>query len=708
MPLSKELLDIGVVRKTIDREVDPNCPIHWSMHAWKFGDSNNDSGKVSLRMSKLVQNGRTILHSSMSLGVIDALAGVPAFHPGISNVEAAALALYPPEIISYQRALIAERIPGIKSEFSRNDFSHTGIITLHVPPEHLDSGVVQATDEGSTVELTIDLKAILKQVDGEYVDNESGSRIDRRPLHVVDGQHRKVSCEDDVFLQNFPVFINILPLGSTYAEAAQLFTELNVTAEPLRPLHQLHQRYTCYIPHREASKDYGNPDDPEIPVLRSRHRRANRRAFELAMQCACMPFSPLFERVQTMELPNRKLGRGCAITSKKFVEYARSWFLDDRIFQSVPDEEVRRIFFSYLRAWRSMVNTGHQGEPTEVEAWNLSQERGVADPFITRPLPFESVMSIFPTVYDYSRQQEFERDKDRFIEVLTPLRNIMFDDFDALHSHYKLNEETPKALTAWFSWAITNYTQTGNTYSAAEVWNPDTREAELCKPGRGFFSKPDRKTIEGVIEWDGDGLNPGSDIRLWMRPYPNTHRKPTMSIKYLDKDGEVIESVTGRSQAADLGHAVLNHTLMPTIDDAVQLQVQIILANLHGEAQVQTTFNLEVLNELDDSTLDIGRSCSVPREWRPDAAGIEVFEQSNSDEVDEPDSTEEQEAYTVVRVDDDYIVPPAEPNKLRRFSVDSARMPRSSRIIHCPRCAHGLDCSNAQCIGQTIDGYIWG
>ena len=104
---------------------------------------------------------------------------------------------------------------------------------------------------------------------------------------------------------------------------------------------------------------------------------------------------------------------------------------------------------------------------------------------------------------------------------------------------------------------------------------------------------------------------------------------------------------------------------MPTIDDAVQLQVQIIA---NGAFQVQTTFNLEVLNELDDSTLDIGRSCSVPREWRPDAAGIEVIEQSDSDEVDEPDSI------TVVRVDDDYIVPPAEPNKLRRFSVDSTRM----------------------------------
>ena len=80
-------------------------------------------------MSKLVQNGRTILHSSMSLGVIDALAGVPAFHPGISNVEHLFVSSGD---YFYQRALIAERIPGIKSEFSRNDFSHTGIITLHV------------------------------------------------------------------------------------------------------------------------------------------------------------------------------------------------------------------------------------------------------------------------------------------------------------------------------------------------------------------------------------------------------------------------------------------------------------------------------------------------------------------------------------------------------------------------------------------------
>ena len=77
--------------KTIDREVIPNRPIHWSRHAWSFDEDDENSGKVTLRLQRLVQNGRTILHSCMTLGAIDALAGVPSFHPGISNVEAVRL-----------------------------------------------------------------------------------------------------------------------------------------------------------------------------------------------------------------------------------------------------------------------------------------------------------------------------------------------------------------------------------------------------------------------------------------------------------------------------------------------------------------------------------------------------------------------------------------------------------------------------------------
>ena len=326
MAITNELRDLGIVRKTIDSEVDPSKPTYWSRHAWSF-DENGD-GIVTLRMKKLSQNGREILYGNMTLGAIDALAGVPSFHPGITNEEAAKLALAQDRWTTYQRALIWERIPGIQAAWREAGFAHTGMITLHIPPEHIESGAITSRDESDDVVIVeMHLKDILLQFGDEYLDVDTATGRDHRPLHVIDGQHRKVSCELDAFLQGFNVFVSILPLGSTYAEAAQLFTELNVTAEPLKPLHQLFQRYACFIPHREADKDFGDPDDVNVSAERARHRRANRRAYQLAMELASQPRSPLYRRLQTMELPNRQLARGCAVSSKKFIEVARSWFL---------------------------------------------------------------------------------------------------------------------------------------------------------------------------------------------------------------------------------------------------------------------------------------------------------------------------------------------------------------------------------------------
>ena len=67
---------------------------------------------------------------------------------------------------------------------------------------------------------------------------------------------------------------------------------------------------------------------------------------------------------------------------------------------------------------------------------------------------------------------------------------VDFTDFAALKGGYDLDQETPKALEAWFAWAIANFVQSGETYDTNHVWNPETREPELCKPGRGFFSPP--------------------------------------------------------------------------------------------------------------------------------------------------------------------------------------------------------------------------
>ena len=712
MAISRKLTDLGVVRKVIDDETDPTKPIWWSRHAWKFDDEK--TGIVLLRMNKLSQNGREILYSTMPLGLIDALAGVPSFHPGITNVEAAELALYPPKILTYQRALIKERIPGIKDAWSGENFCHTGTISLHVPPEYLDCGAVTFNEqEDDSVIIEIDLKKVLFPCEEEYIDVDVTTGQDRRPLHVIDGQHRKVSCETDTYLQDFEVMINILPLGSTYGEAAQLFTELNVTNEPLKPLHQLHQRYTCFIPHREAHKDYGDPEDENVPEERRRHRRANRRAFYLAMMIAQRCSSPLFERVQTMELPNRQLGRGCSVTSKKFVHFARNWFLSNQIFENMPDREVYTTFCAYLKAWKLITNQNSRGEDTHLEGWDLNHVRNLDDPFITRPLPFESVLMMFPSVYTYSQQVEGELIK-RFESVLKPLLPIDFTDFDSLYKGYGLTEETPKALYAWFSWAISNHAQTGAVYLEEDVWNPLNPTPTLCKPGRGFFSGPDRESIEGIIEWSDANLAYGSELKVWMRPYPNVHSKPFMSVKYLNDAGIVLGSSSGQANSvADEGYALYKHLFQPTIEIATKLQIQIIVKNLHGEAQLQETFELNLLRQRNGNSHHFGRHHGIPKAWLQPADGQILLPDVTPDAEEgqtehDVENVEFRNHRTIVKVDDQFIFSPLISVTKTKRNNNVGIVPDSLSISECIKCRSGIDCRNAQCIGKSIRGYSFG
>ena len=58
-----------------------------------------------------------------------------------------------------------------------------------------------------------------------------------------------------------------------------------------------------------------------------------------------------------------------------------------------------------------------------------------------------------------------------------------------------------------------------------------------------------RTTIEGVVEWDEGTLDVGSQMMVWMRPYPNVHQKPYVSVKYLDANDVVLQSASGFAQA---------------------------------------------------------------------------------------------------------------------------------------------------------------
>ena len=295
-----------------------------------------------------------------------------------------------------------------------------------------------------------------------------------------------------------------------------------------------------------------------------------------------------------------------------------------------------------------------------------------------RPLHYAKVSvrerdGLIPTGLKFVIEASKEPTIEDFGEVLKPLEAIDFGDFKTLHKAYELKSQTPKALHAWFSWAIVRYQQTGALVDAEEVWNPDNRTPALCRPGKGFFSPPDPVIIEAEVEWES--IHPGTKMGLWVSPYPNAHLPAVLSVKYLDKDSEVVASHTETGKYVGMGYTRLDHTLHPAVNSVHAMEFQIIIRNQHGEAQLQKMFTLKELRENKDCAIDLGKTPSVTDAMLPTPELESTSEEGDDDE--NGDKAPQDPTYlTVVKIDDQTLVPPAGPNKYPKPTKKADFLPR--------------------------------
>jgi len=697
----------GCLSKEIHNEVNPDLPTYWSRHEWDFGGEH--TGKVKLTLNKFIQNGREVLVGFMPLGQVDALSGVPSFHPGISNEQVAELALYPESNSPYQRPPDTTRFDGIQEFAAEQSSILLNPITLHLPTERLDSGMVKVIQEDDEkIVLEVDLKAMyLPLENGYYTDVNEITGQDYRPFHATDGQHRKLSCQLDEQACLLNTLVVFAPLGTSTAEAAEIFTNSNVTQEPLKPLHMLYQRYAYYLPHRNSEKDYGDPDRAATPSIQS-HRLANRSAYELAALHSSHHGSPLFGRIQMMELPGRRMGRNCAITAKKFVSFARKWFLDSGIYEGRNALEVFSSSRRYFSAWRGMVDTDVNGEYYRdvVERWDVNTGHGLQTiPYITNPLAFEVIMMLFPMIYKNAVQRSGGNPPTRgdFQTVLTPFQSIEWGDFETIKDRYKLDKDTPNNLYAWCAWAISNYLQTGQVYDSEEVWNPDTRLSKHCLPGRGFFSPPSQEMIKAYTELPSTGIQgllAGDSLTLWSSPLWNVHRKPMLAIHLLDENDSVVYSSTNTNskRGADLGFSRHIVKFEQSISRATQLRAIVNIANVNGEAQLERVWPLAVFSEREEGSFET----LADEQYEP----LEFLEMGIP-EGEEALVEHKQERFALVESGEDLILPPPKANSTTYTTTKIDRVPQFATIEQCPLCRHGIDHNNNNCIGRTVDGYIW-
>ena len=167
--------------------------------------------------------------------------------------------------------------------------------------------------------------------------------------------------------------------SAQHAEAAQLFTEMN--GRELKPLHQLFNR-ACFIPHREAAKDFADPDD-SFSAERARHRRANLRTTDLPWNWHHNPGRSI-DNLKRWNSPTDNSPE--AVTASKFIRIARSRVLSGSVFD-MPDKGVFR--FRDLPSILEMdYDTDANGEYTDDEGWDLTHERATTGP-VSTALPFE-------------------------------------------------------------------------------------------------------------------------------------------------------------------------------------------------------------------------------------------------------------------------------------------------------------------------------
>ena len=168
-------------------------------------------------------------------------------------------------------------------------------------------------------------------------------------------------------------------------------------------------------------------------------------------------------------------------------------------------------------------------------------------------------------------------------------------------------------------------------------------------------------------------------MELWVSHTP-TLTFPPCCRQYLNKEGQVIHSYGETGKHVGLGHTHLNHDLYPSVNVADATRFQVIIQNQHGEAQLQKV-SLKELRANEDGSIELGKTRSVTAAMR---ALPEPTDEEDGQGGEATEENDQEEAYlTVVKIDNETLVPPAGPNKYPKPTKKADFLPPRARIVQC-------------------------
>ncbi len=480
-----------------------------------FFDHHNDRTRLKLSIPIIrlsVEPGAMVYAGNCTASSLHLVCNVPAIPDDLSASQTVDRVLDPTlERNQWQRALISNRVKHIQSFLRSGNSYFVNPVIIHLD-EFVDSSVAKVEIQDGKYFLNVDLESIL---------DDNCLEGNKRPLKLIDGQHRVRGAARSSMGNVLQIPFILIP--PTYApdNAARLFTEINTTSKELDKDHQLFLAYRYKISHHDADVtmcDY-NPEEDNY------HDRANRMAYLMAAKLSSYD-SPLESQIQML----KSNGTSNCVEIVQWLKYAKKWFLPGGPYDSFSgfsESYIEEELKNYFSAWISII--GESWIANGAKGWN---QRTI----FQQKTHFRVLLKRFIQIHKLARSRVGDEmlSKADFLETLNPLKNLKSNSLELRSAYNKTSEFYWQCMDAWVEDAIEN----GTEYPEEMVMSSSIRS----QPGKGILSPP-AEARDWSIEDDIEGNWPDNNKTRYLsliRP-KNCHK--TLKIQILNGD-EVLTGIS--------------------------------------------------------------------------------------------------------------------------------------------------------------------
>jgi hypothetical protein len=478
---------------------------------------------------------------ALDVRVIDAICSVPALPEHFDAPTSAEWAANSKlGVNKWQRRMNPDRVMAINTWAEGNPTNHIlNSVLLYVPPEAFKQGV-ELTDDG-VLKLSFDfLWCIAGNIYSDWapVENKRTQKFeleDRRPIWILDGQHRTRGLALSKRGSKMRIPITVLTSqgegGISKSEAAKLFTEINTLGESLE------ERMKFFLCNRfetagRGDTDFADPNEPGIDTKRRKRRRANRETYRLAAKMCSAVNGPLYGSIRIQE---ENSGNKCHVDIITWMQEVRGWFLSDPYpMGGMNRDDFQTEVNNYFEAWRTTCNHGSWRTDALVPRW--VSDRGRSHAYWETLTAFKSLLKMYPWLIKEIEEKNPKETRPYtqrvFKKSLKPVMHVDWKDPNFLKVMKKGAEPTRTFVMQWVQNAIEN----GQQHMENIAMSTDS---DLAKdPGKAIMSKPHESSLLNSPIWPRPNQ---PSVIILQRPL-NTLNSPSSisNISAFSNDGEVL------------------------------------------------------------------------------------------------------------------------------------------------------------------------